>query len=460
MLLQDIRTDHLGIDHWQLDDDQCWAVIGRNGSGKQLLGRLIAGELDLAQGRISHDFRHIGVLSFEAQQSLYERELMLDDSDFMDRLDPGTTVRELLDLPGEVPEELRFLQLDRLLDRGYRLLSSGEGRKALLAQAILGKPDLLILDEPYDSLDLQSRNELQAFFHHLLEHHGTRLLFLLNNLDEICDWHTHLAIMEKGEIIAQGPRQAILDDGAVQALLSFDPASLPPWPADLERPEAPSPLVRLTGGRVQYGDSVIFQDIDLTVDRGAHTLLTGRNGSGKSTLLSLLTGDHPQCYGNDLQVLGFKRGSGESIWDIKKQIGIVSPGLHRDHRVAGTALHITLSGFFDSIGLYDDPSPEQINHARQWLALVGMADKTGVAYKHLSYGEQRLVLVARALVKQPALLILDEPTQGLDEVNRHRVMYFLDHLSGQQRTTIIMASHRLDERLPLFRQHLDLDVLA
>ena len=185
-------------------------------------------------------------------------------------------------------------------------------------------------------------------------------------------------------------------------------------------------------------------------------MLTGPNGSGKSTLLDLITGDHPQCYGNTLDVLGFRRGTGESIWEVKKQIGIVSPGLHRNHRVPGSALHIALSGFFDSIGLYDEPSSQQIDHAKQWLALVGLEESVSVPFKQLSYGEQRLVLVARALVKQPALLILDEPTQGLDDINRHRFMYFLEHLSGQQRTTIIMASHRLDERLPLFQHHVDL----
>ena len=217
-----------------------------------------------------------------------------------------------------------------------------------------------------------------------------------------------------------------------------------------------NPLVKLTEGKVQYGDTLIFDGIDLTVTQGAHTLLTGANGSGKSTLLSLITGDHPQCYGNDLHILGFRRGSGESIWEVKKQIGIVTPDLHRNHRVAGTALHITLSGFFDTIGLYDDPDSTQIAHARQWLALVGLEQHSSTPYKQLSYGEQRLVLIARALVKQPALLILDEPTQGLDEVNRHRVMFFLEHLSSQKRTTIIMASHRLDEQLPFFSQHLAL----
>ena len=456
MHLNNIHTEQLSIKDWHILPGQCWAVIGRNGSGKQLLANLIAGKTELQQCNVSHDFTNIEILSFEAQQSLYENELKLDDTDFMDRLDQGTSVRELLDLKAEIPENLAFLGLDRILERGYRLLSSGEGRKTLLAHAVLQQPDFLILDEPYDSLDLQSRDEMQAFFQHLSAENQTQLLFLLNNLDEISDWHTHVAIMEKGELISQGTREAVLADSAIHALLSFDPDCLPDWPEDLPRKTPDNPLVKLTEGKVQYGETLIFDGIDLTVTPGAHTLLTGANGSGKSTLLSLITGDHPQCYGNDLHILGFRRGSGESIWEVKKQIGIVTPDLHRNHRVAGTALHITLSGFFDTIGLYDDPTSIQIDHARQWLALVGLQEHSSTPYKQLSYGEQRLVLIARALVKQPALLILDEPTQGLDEVNRHRVMFFLEHLSNQHRTTIIMASHRLDERLPFFSQHLAL----
>ncbi|MDG2175404.1 MAG: ATP-binding cassette domain-containing protein [Gammaproteobacteria bacterium] len=456
MLLQDIKTDQLHIDQWELQPEQCWAVLARNGSGKKMLSGVITGESLLKTGSVTHDLANIGVLSFEAQQALYEHELKIDDSDFMDRLDTGTTVRELLELEGHVPEELAFLNLDKILDRGYRLLSSGESRKALLAQKILAKPDFLILDEPYDSLDIASRAELQAFFVHLLEQDKTRLLFLFNKADELSDWHTHVAVMERGEMIIQGEQAAVMADPAVNALLSFDPAFLPPWPDDLSCQDLADPLVKLQEGKVQYGETVIFDHLDLHINQGDHTLLTGPNGSGKSTLLDLITGDHPQCYGNTLDVLGYRRGSGESIWEVKKQIGIVSPELHRNHRVPGSALHIALSGFFDSIGLYDDPSQHQIDHAKQWLSLVGLDESVSVPFKQLSYGEQRLVLVARALVKQPALLILDEPTQGLDDINRHRIMYFLEHLSNQQRTTIIMASHRLDERLPLFHHHVDL----
>lgn len=455
MHFANIRSEHLNIPDWTIKRGECWAVLGRNGSGKRQLGQLVAGTLEDWHGEVDNPHHRVSLMSFEAQQAFYERELKLDDTDFMDRLDAGTTVRELLDLH-DIPAELAFLGLERILDRGYRLLSSGESRKALLARALLDEPDLLVLDEPYDSLDLESTRELSEFFRSLAQSGRMQLLFLLNSATEISDWHTHVAVMEKGEIIAAGPRAKIMDDAEIHALLSFDADSLPPWPEPLSAAPLPQPLVELRDGRVSYGDTVIFEHIDLRIDAGDHTLLTGANGSGKSTLLSLITGDHPQCYGNDLKVMGFQRGSGESIWEVKKRIGLVSPALHRDHRVPGSALHIVLAGFFDSIGLYDDPSDLQVRHARHWLALVGLEQKSSTPFKQLSYGEQRLALIARALVKQPALLILDEPTQGLDDVNRHRVMFFLEHLSGQKRSTIVMASHRLDERLPLFTQHLHL----
>jgi molybdate transport system ATP-binding protein len=458
MQLNHIDTEHLLIPHWRIQPGECWAVLGRNGSGQRHLADLLTGKVLTSQGTVDPGCRDVVLLSFEQQQAFYEQELHNDDTEFMDMLDPGTTVRELLGIGAELPEDLKFLQLDHVLDRGYRLLSSGESRKALLAQALLRKPELLILDEPFDSLDIASKAALAAYFQAVLRKGEITLLFLLNTLEDIHPWHSHIAFMEvahdrRGTLLAQGTREDILGNPYLVALLRFDAANLPPWPERLPQESAPEPLVLLRKGHVAYGDTQIFRDLDLELNHGDHTLITGANGSGKSTLLSLIVGDHPQCYGNDLSLFGRRRGSGETIWEIKQRLGLVSPALHRDHRVPGSALEIVASGFFDSIGLYQTPNEEQVRHAKRWLALVGLADNANAPFKLLSYGEQRLVLIARALVKQPALLILDEPTQGLDDINRHRVLYFLDHLSSQSHTTIIMASHRLDEHLPLFKHH-------
>ncbi len=456
-----LRTPHLFIEHWLLQRGECWAVLGRNGSGKRHLAQVLTGNTEAVSGLLENEYHKVVLLSFEQQQSFYEQELHNDDTDFIDMQDPGTTVRELLGIGAEVPEELKFLGLDHVLDRGYRQLSSGESRKALLAQAFLPdaegqRPDLLILDEPFDSLDLRSKAALSEYFQAVLRKGDTTLLFLLNTVEDIHPWHTHIAFMEQGTLLAQGTQADILGNQDLLALLRFDSSTLPAWPAALPREPVPEPLVHLRKGHVNYGDTEIFRDLDLEITHGAHALITGPNGSGKSTLLGLICGDHPQCYGNDLTIFGRRRGTGETIWELKRSIGIVSPALHRDHRVPGSAADIVVSGFFDSIGLYDRASEDQLRHAQRWLALAGLSDRSAQSFKLLSYGEQRLVLIARALVKQPALLILDEPTQGLDDINRHRVLYFLNHLSTQTHTTIIMASHRQDEHLSLFKRHVAL----
>jgi molybdate transport system ATP-binding protein len=216
-----------------------------------------------------------------------------------------------------------------------------------------------------------------------------------------------------------------------------------------------SSLVILRRGFARYNEVEVFADLDLTINQGDHTLITGPNGCGKSTLLQIITGDHPLCYANDLTLFGRRRGSGESIWDLKKQMGIVSSELHRNHRVAGSALAIVLSGLFDSIGLYTHPSTAQEQLARRWLQRLGLQDKAGQAFRRLSYGEQRLILLARALIKVPRLLILDEPTQGLDGGNRMALLDFLGKIAAEELATILYVSHRQDEYRDFFQRQVN-----
>ncbi len=459
--INEVKTQNLYIADFSINKGECWAVLGPNGSGKLLLGQLIAGALLPTKGNVERMFNHCEQLSFESQQKFYEQELKQDDSEFMEGSDIGTTVAALLGLP-QPPESLHFLRLDNIWKRGYRQLSSGEARKVLLVQALQKKPDLLILDEPFDSLDAHTLEHLQEYLGTLAVASKTKapsLLFFLNNLNDLQSWHTHLAVLAHGEMIACGSKESVLNNPNIIGLLEFNAKELPDFPPSLtvtEEKTFEGPLVELINGRVAYGDEVIFKELSLRIMQGQHTLVTGPNGSGKSTLLGLLTGDHPQCYSNNLAMFGRRRGTGETIWDLKKNIGIVSSNLHRDHRVSGSALEITLSGFHDTIGLYDSVTPEQIEHAKIWLALTGMHQRMNTPFKYLSYGEQRLILIARALVKQPNLIVLDEPTQGLDTINRARLLYFVNHLATQARTTVIMVSHREDEFLPLFTQHIDL----
>lgn len=464
MLLSDLTVkigsqSLLSIDHWAIETNQSWLVMGTNGSGKTTLGRVLANEQNLSSGSMSDAPAKVQFLSLESQQDLYERELYRDDTDFIDQIDNGTPVRELLceDHPwSEQHEQLSAsLHLEPLLDRGYRVLSSGEGRRVMLARALLDKPDLLILDEPFEGLDLASRKELHALIANLINA-GHWLILLVNQFDDVVQGFEHMALLDKGKLLYQGPLSAEASESQWLhlAALNQTPIILPPtlgdrtpWPAD-------KPLVQLTNGFVQYDETFQFQGLNWTLMPTQHSQIHGPNGCGKSTLLGLITGDHPQCYRNDLAVLGYQRGQGESIWQVKKNIGYVSGALHRDYRVSGNAVTAIISGLTDSIGVYQATGDSEHHLAMQWLEVIGLAEKANRPFKKLSMGEQRLVLIARALIKQPKLLILDEPTQGLDDFNRHYVMQVVNTLITGNDSTLLLVSHRQDETLDCIKSRL------
>lgn len=206
------------------------------------------------------------------------------------------------------------------------------------------------------------------------------------------------------------------------------------------------PRIVLNDGVVSYNDRPILHHLSWRVNPGEHWQIVGPNGAGKSTLLSLITGDHPQGYSNDLTLFGRRRGSGETIWDIKKHIGYVSSSLHLDYRVSTTVRNVILSGYFDSIGIYQAVSDRQRKLAQQWLDILGIDKRTADAPFHsLSWGQQRLALIVRALVKHPTVLILDEPLQGLDPLNRQLVRRFVDVLIRQGETQLLFVSHHAED---------------
>jgi len=174
-------------------------------------------------------------------------------------------------------------------------------------------------------------------------------------------------------------------------------------------------------------------------------------------LLNLITGDNPQCYNNDIFVFGYQRGQGESIWDIKQHIGYVSSGLQWDYRVSVSVLNVILSGFYDSIGLYQTASDRQQEIARQWLGLLGMSQRAGASFQQLSFGDQRLLLIARAMVKHPPLLILDEPCLGLDDMNRQLVLALIEKVCAETDTTVVYVNHHATDRIEGIDHYLALD---
>lgn len=452
--LSDTRT--LAIADLTIRAGESWAFVGTNGSGKSALARALAGELPILRGECRGDFTRLTRLSFEQLQKLVSDEWQRNNTDLLSpgEEDTGRTTAEIIQ--DEVKDPARCQRLAErfgitaLLNRRFKYLSTGETRKTLLCQALMSEPELLILDEPFDGLDVQSRAQLAALLESLNQQ-GYTLVLVLNRFDEIPDFIQHAGVLADCNLTETGEKTALLKQALIAQLAhseQLDGITLP-------EPDAPSarhaldphqPRIVLRDGMVSYDDRPILDRLSWTVNPGEHWQIVGPNGAGKSTLLSLVTGDHPQGYSNDLTLFGRRRGSGETIWDIKKHIGYVSSSLHLDYRVSTTVRNVILSGYFDSIGIYQAVSDKQHKLAQQWLDILGMDNRVADAPFHsLSWGQQRLALIVRALVKHPTLLILDEPLQGLDPLNRQLIRRFVDVLISEGETQLLFVSHHAED---------------
>lgn len=438
---------------WTIHPEHHWLICGSNGSGKSALAAVLTGTGEIEHGIVENLPARIGVVSFEAQQELIEAERRKDDADIMDVISEGTPVQEIIDavckdkaLADKLCEKFG---LTPLLDRAFRKLSTGESRKVMLVRALTSDPQLLILDEPFEGLDVASLAALQQHLTSISTDVTT--VVILNRLDQCPDFITHIAYLDQGNLAQLVPRTNHEAWQQLQDLLHLKTADLAVPPADPENPlpllSQDDPLVRITHGAIKYSDTVIFEDLDWTINAREHWQLTGPNGSGKTALLSLITGDHPQCYVNDIFVFGFKRGSGESIWQIKQFIGYVSTALQWEYTVGTSLRNVIISGFYDSIGLYSKPTDKQRDIADLWLEVLGMQSRADETFTSQSYGDQRLLLIARAMVKHPPLLILDEPCLGLDDMNRQRVLALIELICASNTSTVLYVNHHAQDRI-------------
>ncbi|GAA4887275.1 ATP-binding cassette domain-containing protein [Ferrimonas pelagia] len=456
----------LSIPHWRLDTDQQCFIYSTYRSVGSLLAAAIDGKMALKDGTIEGLPERVALVSHAEQQGLLEQEIANDDSDYLDKTDPGRCVRTLVaehcGSERECEQLLQQLDLLGLEDRGFRQLSSGEIQRLMLARALAAKPRLLILDDPFAGLDQSHQLDLARLLDRLAE--KIQLILISARDEHLPNCLTHVAMFER----KQDNVLKLCDPVTIahykthpvrQQLIALSMQQSGEILAQIRLQGSPSYLgnvrVRLRNGRVAYHNKVIFEGVNWQVDAGQHWQIRGPNGCGKSTLLALILGDHPQCYANDLQVLGYQRGSGETVWDIKRQIGVVSSALHLQYRVSCSALNVLLSGFFDTIGLYDKPSKRQIALAKEWLALLEMAELADTGFRQLNFGQQRLLLIGRALIKQPALLILDEPYHGLDLLS-HRLIYkVLDMITREYLAQVLYVSHYEEDSLPAIQHFVD-----
>ncbi len=423
--------------------DDAVAVIGMNGSGKSQLAEMLHEKSTIPSA----------LVTLELQLAILDEERYNDDSEYLEGCDHGRSALDFISEEGEITAEILKLfdqlQMDKILSRGLKYLSTGEFRKVLICRALVSNPQRLILDEPFDGLDIQSQNELKMLLNQISE--KLQLVLFVNRLNEIVDSIERVAILDDTGFVFTGAKSEVLESDELERFLKLRelPEKLPTlagtepdnWPSD-------KPLITMKNVRVAYSDEVIFEGLNWTVMPSGHYQIVGPNGCGKSTLLELISGDHSQVYCNDVTVFGVRRGTGESVWEIKKFIGHISSAIQISYRVSASILNTVVSGFHDSIGIYKKIELDEKRVALEWLKILHLEHKANKPLRSLSYGEQRLVLIARAMIKQPRLLILDEPCLGLDEINRRTILKLIEHIGTKTSTTILYVSHHQEDSIP------------
>lgn len=449
---------------WQVTSDQHWLLLGGNGAGKSALTAVLLDQAKISQGTRHCDFERIEMVSSQRQKQLIEAELLTDQDDIIDGKTQPKLVSELIYQQASANFDEQLCQqlitgfaFEPLLKQRLRALSTGETRKLMLIKALSNRPQLIVLDEPFDGLDVESTELLNTILAELSN--SMSMLFVLNRLAEIPAFISHYGYVSAGKLQYQlaSPVEKQLNDLFKLLHLEQTDLTIPRKDVEHSAPEFhDAELVRLQNASVSYSGKVIFSQLNWTIKARQHWQLSGKNGSGKTCLLNLITGDNPQCYNNNIKVFGFQRGSGESIWQIKQYIGYISNALHMEYRVSISALNTIVSGFYDSIGLYQKATQMQLDIAMQWLALLGLSELKNTPFTQLSFGDQRMLLIARAMVKHPTLLILDEPCLGLDEANRQRVLLLIEKICAAGSSTVIYVNHHAKDKITGIEHYLDM----
>lgn len=435
------------------------AIVGRNGSGKtRYIDQL---RKTLASDRVRYiAFTDSYGVNVDGQ---YYLQLRWNQHD-IDHETPtaGELLQKAFLLAGEDTAERRALQqhlyglfhMDTLLNKYIITLSSGELRKFQLTKTLFANPRLLIMDNPFIGLDAETRDQLKALLLLLAEEHNIEIMLVLSKTDDIPEYVSEVIELRDGTALPACSRQDyydrqepvpahVLNEEKREAILS-----LPYHDNDYDC----RCVVDMKQVSIRYDERTILKNVDWTVMNGERWALSGQNGSGKSTLLSLICADNPQSYACDITLFDRPRGSGESIWDIKKHIGYVSPEMHRSYKRNLPAIRIVASGLMDSIGLYAVPDQTDYEKCRWWLDIFDVGDLAERPFLQLSSGEQRLILLARAFVKDPQLLILDEPLHGLDLWNRRLVKDIIETFCQRRNKTLIMVTH-YESELPACMTH-------
>lgn len=415
-------------------------IAGPCGSGKsRYVGELLRRYCD------EHGFGRTVNLSFRDTYGASDSGYYLQQRWNSSEQDLVPTGSEFLGLKGEEDgwrkQLFTLFNIYPLLGEKIITFSSGELRRFTIAKALLRKPDILVLDNPFIGLDAPTRDALRELLLKLGSLGSPRVVLVVSRECDIPSF--------ADEIIRMGPSASAADAMLVEEACSAVTA-LPSAPASYET------VVKLNDVSVRFGQRTIVSGVNWTVKAGEKWSLEGPNGAGKSTLLSIICADIPQAYACDVTLFDRQRGTGESIWDIKKHIGFVSPELHRAYSHNVPVLDVVASGLHDRQGLYLKTTPEQEKECLFWLGIFGIGDLAQCSFLRLSSGEQRMVLLARAFVKDPDLLILDEPFHGLDDAFHERVSRIIEAFCSREGKALIMVSHYKEDFVPCISHHFTL----
>lgn len=434
--------------NWTINYKENWLLCGESGSGKTSLAKAISG-LAHSYGNIETTFNPDSSLpalvyyvanwfqfkDLEGQSNFYYQQRYNKQS-----AETTASVKAELESFGK-KHGLQFSGLDRILaalgfselkEATLIQLSSGEHKKLQLVKALWLKPQLLILDLPYNGLDVLSRRNLNALLEEITEA-GTQLI-LISNETELPSCIDRFATIKDGKLV-----EVSADERTWNEAKTINK----PVPAFLTEAVAARPsreIIKMIDVNISYGEKKVLKNINWEVKAGEKWVLHGHNGSGKSTLLSLICGDHPQAYANNFHLFGNKRGSGESIWEIKERIGLISPELHWYFDPSATVWQSIVSGFYDSSGLFCDPGYSKKAQTDELISYFGLEEYKNTLMNELPLGKQRLALLARTIVKNPEILILDEPCQGLDQQQTQHFNRLVDDLC-KNGTTLIYVGH-------------------
>jgi molybdate transport system ATP-binding protein len=438
---------------WTIEPHQNYILGGKSGSGKTTLAKAIAG-LVTGSGDVKVEFDKSSSLLPQViyVSNWYQFTNLEGDRNFYYQQrynrhqgnDTLTVKAEFLHFAKKENLNLEDIQ-DKIVAMGFGHtmdsqlieLSSGEHKKLQLIKSLWLKPQLLIIDEPYTGLDKQSRAELNIWLDELVSE-GVQLIIISNDKQLPNSINSYAHVVDGQLEIVSSFDEILQDERRVRKNL---PSFLQQAPnINFEN------IADLKHIIIRYGDKVVLKDVSWRVDVGEKWLLQGPNGSGKSTLLSLINGDHPQSYGLDISLFGKKRGSGESIWDIKQKIGMISPEMHWYFDQNATVWHTLASGFYDSIGWFIDVKFHEKKQIEELMSFFDLTEHKDQLLHTLPLGKQRLAMLARSIIKNPPLLVLDEPCQGLDTQQAKYFNDVVDELCEYGKTLIYVGHY--ESQLP------------